>query len=513
MIAPMKIRFALLAAALFSASPAAAWETLSVPCVGSFLSTRTATSSVEWTALWSLAVGERKAPSVDFTRDIVVMNAAKGSCKFTRVPKGLAPLYKPTLVFGSVKAPSTLPSIEGLISTPGLFDGSAPGGGSTVVAPPKNDLLSRLKRIDRSATSFDPNAALKDPEPVDQANESKLMFSVQNLNFMKNNEYFNQFADGYTLFGYQLRPTLVYYPNAYTRVAAGAYLMKEFGREGFTTAQPYFNIKLAKNGYTGTFGNLEGSLNHNLIDPIYDFERVLTNRQEYGIQFQSDKKYLSSDVWMDWQRAIHRNDPYNEMFTFGASLRGKLPPLGKGWTVELPLQSLIWHQGGQIQGEVTGPDQSLGKTTIWNSAAGISVQKTFPRGFVKAVRTEGYLAYYKDLVRANDAPFWQGSGIYLNQTLATKLVDLSAAYWHGNGWIAPEGAPSYNSASSILPGVAVKNRGLVVGRVSRQQKIGRGVTAEVRFEPYYDLNTEKLDYSYAIYLVYHLQEYLARAKH
>ena len=66
------------------------------------------------------------------------------------------------------------------------------------------------------------------------------------LGFSKNNEYFNDIADGYTLFGYHLNPKLVYFPAEFIRIEAGALLWKDFGTNNYNQVRPTFTIKLQK---------------------------------------------------------------------------------------------------------------------------------------------------------------------------------------------------------------------------------------------------------------------------
>ncbi len=48
------------------------------------------------------------------------------------------------------------------------------------------------------------------PEFV-EGQENKLFFRLENNNFFKNNEYFGDYTEGYTLIGYTIQPTFMYY--------------------------------------------------------------------------------------------------------------------------------------------------------------------------------------------------------------------------------------------------------------------------------------------------------------
>ena len=128
------------------------------------------------------------------------------------------------------------------------------------------------------------NRLFEDRKAIFPDRENKLYLDIGLLGFTKNNEYFNDIADGYTLFGYQFYPSLAYFPAENVRIDAGIYLQKDFGASGFQTIAPTFSLKVKKGDWNIIFGNLDGGLNHRLIEPLYDFERVLNDRLETGLQ-------------------------------------------------------------------------------------------------------------------------------------------------------------------------------------------------------------------------------------
>src|SRR5262249_28334361 len=137
------------------------------------------------------------------------------------------------------------------------------------------------------------------------------------LGFGKNNEYEHTIVQGYTLFGYQFNPYLSYQISKHFRVDAGVFLQKDFGNSSYTTTAPTLSVKYQLKDFSITFGNLDGSLNHRLIEPLYDFERVLNNRLENGLQVQVIRDDLFFDTWVDWHKMIYVNDPNQEQLTAG----------------------------------------------------------------------------------------------------------------------------------------------------------------------------------------------------
>jgi len=57
----------------------------------------------------------------------------------------------------------------------------------------------------------------------------KFGLEIYNLNFIKNNEYFNFIADGYTLLGTHLHPKFVYNSSKKAQFKAGLFISKHFG--------------------------------------------------------------------------------------------------------------------------------------------------------------------------------------------------------------------------------------------------------------------------------------------
>ncbi|RZJ66346.1 MAG: hypothetical protein EOO47_25425, partial [Flavobacterium sp.] len=144
-------------------------------------------------------------------------------------------------------------------------------------------LLSFLAFAFGARAQFNNEAIYNRIRPADSL-EKELHLNFYNFNYVRNYEYSNKFHDGYTLYGTQIEPQLVYYANPNLAITAGAYLRKDFGNEGIYDAKPLFSLKYHKRNLTLVFGSLEGNIQHNYIEPIYNFERKITSPIEYGTQ-------------------------------------------------------------------------------------------------------------------------------------------------------------------------------------------------------------------------------------
>lgn len=212
------------------------------------------------------------------------------------------------------------------------------------------------------------NDMLKQTYILQPQDSNTLWVGVKALGFNKNNEYTNDIADGYTLFGYQINPYLAYRAGEHVRVDAGVFLQQDFGNDEYTSVLPTFSIKYNDGGHYIVFGSLENGYNHNLIEPLYDFEKGLIDRLEYGLQGVFNKENWDLDVWLSWEKMIYPNDPSQEELVGGISYNYFLKKT-KEDQLKIPVQLVVYHKGGQID---LNPNPLV---TTTNLAIGVSYEK------------------------------------------------------------------------------------------------------------------------------------------
>lgn len=341
----------------------------------------------------------------------------------------------------------------------------------------------------------------------DSIKQGSLNLSINNFNYLRNYEYFNTIQDGYTLFGAQLEPQLVYYPHKQLAVSAGVHLRKDFGGRGIYRTFPLFSVKYQKGNTSLINGVLEGSIHHRMIEPIYDFEKRITEPVEYGTQFIINSEKLFLDAFINWKRMIYKPSPDQEQVLAGASADIALVKNSK-ISFSLPLQLTVFHQGGQID-IVNVPLQ-----TLVNTAVGFKV-KVPTKGFVNAFRTENYYTFYNDFSSTLVQPFSGGSGIFLNAGIDTKYGTLIGTYWNANDYISSNGMPIYQSVSQHInyTGLIESNRELIMLRYSFQKKLIPNLYLDFRLEPIMDLKRpKKIDFSNSSFLVYRQEFRLYKPK-
>jgi hypothetical protein len=340
------------------------------------------------------------------------------------------------------------------------------------------------------------NRAFTHPLPVGPAYEHQLRLDVQGFLFNKDNEYFNKIDPGLTYFGAQLAPRLVYFPSANLRLEAGVFLWKDYGTPRLRQVRPLFTVKYQQGHHSLLFGNIQGNLYHGYIEPMFDFERVITNRLEEGLQYLYQTPHTHVDAWVNWQRQQYRYSNFQEEVAGGLATEHRILGDSMGWLVRVPFQFTATHRGGQLD-TIDVPLQ-----TLFNVATGLRVRKTLPYDFVQAAHADAYVTYFHDYSFTSVLPFEKGTGLYLNAGVDTRLSNVQVAYWHGNGYISPLGGRLYRSisVSTADPGYIEKQRQLLILRVLRDYRLPGNLILTTRFEPLYDLNNGLFDFSFALYM-------------
>ena len=353
------------------------------------------------------------------------------------------------------------------------------------------------------------NRKFEQRSKINPADSNSLFLGINTLGFTKNNEYFNDIADGYTLFGYQLNPYLSYNPAPNFKLNAGVYLQKDFGSEGYAEIVPTFSLEYLHGNTKIIFGNLEGSVSHRLIEPLYDFEKVLIDRLENGVQLVVNKDNLFVDGWVDWQNMIYKGDFDQEEVTGGLSFNYNV--LGddrlKLW---VPVQFLVMHRGGQID-STPAPLQ-----TYTNTAVGFTLEYFNKEGsFVESISTDNYYVYHKDFSTERLQAYEDGSGWYLNARASTKAnLNVLVSYWYGHEFISIAGGQLYPSVSSTFksPNTIEEFRQLLIFRFTHDLKITDQIYLTTRFEPLYDLENGKFEFSHGFYINYSADFFLLKKK-
>jgi hypothetical protein len=186
--------------------------------------------------------------------------------------------------------------------------------------------------------------------PIQPRDTGKLFLHVESTAFLKNNEYFSPFAYGYTGIGIYFKPTLDYYFSSRLTINAGVYMLKYAGLDNLTQTIPIFTIRYKPTETIDIImGNIYGTGNHRLAEPLFRYDLFYQHHIEYGIQFLWNRKHFKTDLWLNWRHFIQPGDTTQEKLTVGSSSSIILYD-DRSIKVIVPVQLLIttredsWHR-------------------------------------------------------------------------------------------------------------------------------------------------------------------------
>ncbi len=344
-----------------------------------------------------------------------------------------------------------------------------------------------------------------------KSNQRQLNLEIDYFGFFENREYFENIADGYTLFGSQFLSKLSYSADTTLKISAGIFLKKDFGsgnnNGNFNQIQPYFQFLYKKDKHQFIFGNLEGNLQHNLIEPLFNFENIISRRLENGVQYKYLSPTTSLDMWIDWVTMIYPYSDFDEELHFGLNLERNLIT-SKNWKSTIPIQLTAVHKAGQIN--VTNTPL----ITIFNAAIGNKTTYYFKNeenkntSYLKYIRTQIYGVFFIDNSSTPSFTFKNGMGIYANLEFATKKHQLMFSYWRGQDFVAPLGGDIYSSSSRIFDPNRTDEplRNLLILRILTNFSIPNIAKDDAkivfRATPYYNFGTQQINYSTGLYAIF-----------
>ncbi|MFC2119969.1 hypothetical protein ACFLTI_00070 [Bacteroidota bacterium] len=337
--------------------------------------------------------------------------------------------------------------------------------------------------------------------------KNKLFLDIENANFIKNNEYFNNYYPGYTLIGYYLKPEITYSPGDRVNLRAGFHLLKYSGLDNFSQKTPIFSIELKLNKRTDLIiGTLKGNIQHNLPEPLYQFERLYTSNVENGIQLLYNSLRINSDIWLNWQKFINKGDPFQEELIFGNMTNINVFNFHNSFFINIPFYAVVSHKGGQIDSS----DKSM--QTLVNLASGISFRKKMDSRFLKSINLDGLYYTYNDISPNPYLNYENGQAFNMDIGIQTSHFKLSAGYWNSNKFFSPLGEPLFQSIISDDDTYYEARKQIFTAKLIYNKKIKEYLFAGLRFEQYYDLNNNNYDFSFGIYLIFKNQFLLKKLR-
>jgi len=367
-------------------------------------------------------------------------------------------------------------------------------------------LLGCLLIMGLSSSTVGQNFQYRLPERSFGAVDTNALFlSINNANFLKNNEYYNDYVNGYTKLGFFLKPGLTYVLSEKTRISAGAHLLKYSGSDRFHEVEPVFTLRhQLTRDLDLIMGTLDNTRHHHLIDPIYHFENYLDKHIENGMQFLLDHRAIRGDVWINWERFILRGGGLREQFETGVSADINLWSLNQDLSVGLPFQLLIEHKGGQIN------ESNKPVSTLYNMASGLSLEWETGTKWIRSVTLNNHLVLYRDASPQKVQPYDKGHAIYSGLHLNRKNLSLELSYWNAYKYLSFTGNPIFQAYSMKRSSTLDPQRELFAGRLkyTRQYK---DVQFLVNFDSYWDPQHQNFDFGFGLYLLISTEMFLTRS--
>jgi len=364
-----------------------------------------------------------------------------------------------------------------------------------------------------------------------------LSFRINDLSFIKNNEYFNLIADGYTLFGNRIDMEIRYRPHKNYDVSAGIMLLKYYGLNDFSASIPYFTLRIEDANHTYYFGKLYTDDNHHLSRQLYDFERHLDGRSiENGIEHRYNSPYWVSDTWLEWEHFIQKYDDERESLNFGHYSAYTFS--ADKWQLQFPLQIYAHHRGGQINKrsqETAGLNNAL---VVANLALGAEWKRKLVKNDYVGIRFD---AFYHFINSDNTEEFhFENGKAYLWQIFyQNHYLQAGLNYWKSDQFVSPKGDDMFQSVSRrvdkylddnnqpvpVFAQYTEADRELLYASFAYKKKIYPDLYLAFSTDIFYQLNESRiestvynttvsgqLDYAMGLYLIYRFDRSLLKLK-
>lgn len=323
----------------------------------------------------------------------------------------------------------------------------------------------------------------------------ELYLRLKNINFIKNNEYFNPITEGYTLIGYFFRPEIIYFPSEKINIRLGGHILKYAGTKNFSQIKPVFSASwIFLKNTTLTIGSLDGCDKHRMFDPHFNSERLYSSYSEDGLQLNTVNDHLFNNAWISWENFIFKGDTTREIFTAGESFKYTSPAISDFINFEIPVQVQFKHFGGQIS------NYPQHMETHFNLASGARVNFDIAEKRYGQVGLEYTIFVSDELTGHNPALIGRGYSDWYRFHYTYKSVYFGAAYWKSHNFFAPNGNAVYSSVSDYQENVIIANRKIITNYLSLTLHQQNYFEMLLSLETFYDINLKRLDNAVTLHL-------------
>ena len=324
---------------------------------------------------------------------------------------------------------------------------------------------------------------------------SLLSLSVENTNFVFNSEYFNNFNVGHTLLGYFIKPEVTYKPFEKVNFSGGVFIQSYFGEKSLTKFRPVFSINYKASKHTNIiFGDISGTINHNLPEPVFNTELYLTENIENGLQILYKGTRLKTDFWVNWEQFIFPDSSFPEIFTAGLSNVLRLTRIESKHDFSLKFSGIATHTGGQIE------HRGVPVQTLANTVSGFDYNINFQTLFLKKIHLFSYYLTSFDASPEKNLPYLYGFGVLSGIGFSNSVLDIELQHWYGDYYFSKKGNPVFQSVSQMYNGFKENQRAMFLTKTFFSKKINKFFKIGVGADTYYDLYNLSLDFTFGFYI-------------
>lgn len=323
--------------------------------------------------------------------------------------------------------------------------------------------------------------------------ETQTGFTFEALQYLRNSEYFSNLNPGSTLFGFQALPMLHYRISEHARFSTGLFMQRDFG-DGRALNQliPVFNFGFESRNWRWNLGNIRPNIHHNLIEPLMNYENVIRQPVEGGIQGLRKTQKMNYDFWLEWRQKADDVAGKQEKIVFGHSLEQGLYSTSS-FRLSLPIQAIIYHQGGQAL------HLNAHVATRLTGAAGIRL-----RNKDTSILLEGFGLLCADNSDTRSQPFQNGWAAMANLRVRPfKYHEVALSWWFGRQFVTSTGNPVFSNVNLSDVYLNRNTRQLAMLRYVYSRPIVKNkLWIDFRLEPYYDFQYRNLEFAQGLYFRY-----------
>ncbi len=329
------------------------------------------------------------------------------------------------------------------------------------------------------------------------------------LHYNKDNEYLQRINPGETFFGNQLWAFNTFalgHSDDFKEsisLSLGGLVKYDFGGyESKLRFSPIMQIKLQTKKGTLIAGNLISQTQHNLPEPMINYDLAFKRPVEYGTQAFKKTKHWDTEAWLDWRQMLDTQTFRQEIISFGTRIEYQLFESHKH-AVNAKMQGylMLLHRGGE------GFRYFLPLMNRGTYSTGFTLysdRKEAKYCNIPKFTLNAWAFYQKDFSPKLSQPMREGTAMMVNLGIRlNRNQQLIFTGYQANKFTTPLGAPFYQCVNETNPIYFNPVRKIVAARfIQRFHLVSQRFQLESRLEPIYDLDDKYLLYSLGLYLKY-----------